>query len=204
MVKSRMTATLMEFQTKIVAPNKGFGARMAWLGAGVLVLALVLALVDGYERYALWTFGVAIALLIGGAVLARGDVNSRKLSADDLVISASEIRIGRVRYSVSAVQGIDFSMDGYEGMSDHHYYAGDAGVVDGMGNVLRFQSGGVWVNCFFFLAGQQDVRNLADLFREFYRQGIPFREVFRTQRTFLFEPVTDEEWEGKMIENGYR
>lgn len=194
----------MEFQAKIVGANKSLWARMTWVGAVVLIAAIFLAMADGYERYAIWIFGLAATMLIVGAMMARGDVNERKVTTDDLVINLSEIRIGKLEYPMADIQEIDFSMDGYEGMTSFHYYAGDAGVVDGMGNALRFRTGDAHAKCLFFLAGQEDVGKLADLFREFYERRIAFREEFRGQRTFLFEPVTEAQWEDKTIMNGYK
>jgi hypothetical protein len=62
----------MEFQTKVVLGKKNPKARIAAVGAVLLVVAVFLSLIDGYKVYALWGFGVSVALLLLGAVLAKG------------------------------------------------------------------------------------------------------------------------------------
>jgi hypothetical protein len=48
------------------------------------------------------------------------------------------------------------------------------------------------------------VQQLGALFKEFYAKRIPFVERSVTSsRTFLFQPVSEKQWEDLMIEHGY-
>ena len=195
--------TLMEFRTKIVEAKKNPKARLAVVGAVLLVVSVVLSLMNGYERYAMWGFGVAFILLIGGAIFGRGDLAFEAVSAKDLVINDTEIRVGETVYALGQVQDIDFMVVGYDGMQGRQYRGPSEGIINGMDNYLDFTFGGEQVKCYFYLAGPEAVQQLGLLFKEFYNKRINFVERNMGSKTYLFEPVTQKQWEDRMTENGY-
>jgi hypothetical protein len=79
------------------------------------------------------------------------------------------------------------------------------GILNGMNNYLDFKFGDEKVEWQFYLADPVSVQQLGKLFKELYSKGIPFRECSQvSKRTFLFAPVTEEQWEDLMIQNGYK
>lgn len=204
--------TLMEFQTKIVESNKNPKARIAWGGGIVIALSMILMCMDRYQHYGFWLFGVGVAVLVVGALVAKGDVDVMELSDTDMVVNLEEILVGETVYPLAQVSGIEFQVEGYDGMVDRQGYSSSdvplnrmAGLVNGMNNYLDFSFGGEKVEWQFYLADPQHVQQLGELFKEFYAKGIPFHECSQvSKRTFLFEPVSEKEWEDRMIVNGYR
>jgi len=200
----------MEFQTKIIEGNKNPKAWVAWAGGILLFLAMILMCVDGYQRYGFWMFGLAAVVLLVGAILAKGNVDAIDVSATDLVVSPAEIRVGETVYPLSQVTGLEFQVEGYDGMVDTEGYAPNVpysqtrGLLNGMNNYLNFKIGEEKVEWQFYLPDPQHVQQLGALFKEFYAKRIPFLERSETSdRTFLFEPVSKKQWEDRMIENGY-
>lgn len=198
----------MEFQTKIVTGNKNPKARIVWAGGALLFVAMILTCVSAYQRYGLWLFGIAVVVLVIGAVVSRGDVDLIDVSAVDIVINTEEIRVGETSYQISEITRIVFQVEGYNGMLDPDGYArgsrGRRGFLNGMNNYLDFRFGDEKVEWQFYLPDPQHVQQLGALFKEFYSKGIPFLERGVTsKRTFLFEPVTKKGWEDRMIEHGY-
>ena len=202
--------TGMEFQTKIIEGNKNPKAWVAWAGGVLVFLAMILMCVKGYQRYGFWMFGLAVAVLLVGAFLAKGDVGVMDVSAVDLVVSPESIRVGETVYPLSQVTGLEFQVEGYDGMVDAEGYAPSAtdsrtrGLLNGMNNYLNFKIGEKKVEWQFYLPDPQHVQQLGALFKELYAKRIPFLERSVTSnRTFLFAPVSKERWEELMIENGY-
>ena len=199
----------MEFKTKIVKGNKNPKARITWAGAALLFLAMVLACMDGYERYGFALFGVAAVVLITGAILSKGDVAAIVVTDVDLVISSANILIGETKYTISTITELVFHVEGYDGMIDPDGYAPGTtsrrrGHLNGMNNYVNFSSGGEKMEWQFYLPDPLHVQQLGALFKELYAGHIPFVERSLTSdRTFLFEPVTKKEWEDRMIEYGY-
>ena len=200
----------MEFQTKIIEGNKNSKARVAWAGGILLFLAMILMCIERYQRYGFWLFGLAVVVLLVGAILAKGNVDAIDVSAIDLVVSPEEIRVGETVYPLSQVTGLEFQVEGYDGMVDTEGYARrdsysrTSGLLNGMNNYLNFKFGGEKVEWQFYLPDPQHVQQLGALFKGFYAKRIPFVERSETSdRTFLFEPVSKKEWEDRMIENGY-
>lgn len=202
----------MEFQTKIVEGNKNPKARIVWAGAAVIFLGMVLMCMDAYQRYGFWMFGIGVVVLIGGVLAAKGDVDFENVSETNLVINLQEVRVGDARYSIPFLKGIEFQVEGYDGMSDPYGYSRDSqmrvgsrGSLNGLNNYLTFTMEDEKVETQFYLPDPQHVQQLGELFKEWYAKGIPFRERSATNdRTFLFEPVSEKEWEDRMIVNGYR
>jgi hypothetical protein len=98
-------------------------------------------------------------------------------------------------------------VDGYDGM----YVEGSGNnqsrgrTYSGMDNYVSFGYAGEKIECRFYLADARHVQLLGGVFKEFYAQRVPFTERDNAGwRTFLFEPVTDGQWEDMMIENGYK
>lgn len=136
------------FQTRIIEKKKNPRARVATVGVVLFMAGMLLSVVHGYEQYALWSFGAGMVLLIGGAVYAKGNLSNIGVSDTDVVVNVSSIRIWDMTYPIDQIAGLEFLVEGYDGM-----------VIPG---------------------------------------------TRASRRTFLFEAVTDAQWEELMIENGYR
>ena len=203
-----MAAMLMEFQTKIIEKKKNPRARVAIAGVVLLVAAMILALIRGYEQPALWTFGVAMVVLVGGAVYAKGDLTHIRVSPIDLVVNVSEMRIGEAAYPMGQIEELEFSVEGYDGMwipgTGNSQHSRES-AYNGMDNYISFRYAGEKVGCRFYLPDAVHVQLLGGVFKQFYAQRVPFTERDSDGwRTFLFAPVTDGQWEDLMIENGYK
>ena len=203
----------MAFQTKIIEVNKNPKAKVVWAGAGLLFLAMILMCMDKYRNYGLWLFGVAVVVLIIGAVFAKGDVDVIELSATDIIINTEEIRVGNTVFPLAQVEDIVFQVEGYDGMIDAEGYARGSlpgssarrvGLLNGINNYLDFKFSGEKQEWQFYLPDPEHVQQLGALFKELYAKRIPFLERNVTNsRTFLFAPVTKRQWEDLMIEHGY-
>ena len=196
----------MEFQTKIVEHKKNPRARVPAIGVVLFIVAMILS-VTHFEQFAVWLFGVAMVLLIGGAIYARGDLSNIGVSATDLVINISEVRIGATQYLLSQVANLEFIVEGYDGMETpgtSNYRRNREDYLNGMDNYLCFVSDGNEVKCRFYLGDPQHVQLLGALYKEFYSRRISFVERSSGWRTFMFEAVTDSQWEDLMIQNGYK
>jgi hypothetical protein len=200
----------MEFQTKLVQGNKSPKAWVAWAGGALLFLAMILMCVERYQRQGFWMFGLGVVVLLVGAILARGDVSAMNVSDTDLVINLVDIRAGETVYPVSQVTELVFQVEGYDGMVDTDGYAPrrarprTRSLLNGMNNYLNFKIGDEKVEWQFYLPDPQRVQQLGFLFKEFYSKRIPFLErSVSSDQTFFFEPVSRQQWEDRMIENGY-
>lgn len=206
----------MQFQTKIIVGNKNPNARIAWAGGGLLFLAMVLMCVDPLRRYGFWLFGMAVVVLLIGAFRSKGDVDVINVSDTDLVIGLDEIRVGNSIYPMAQVSGIQFQVEGFDGMGDpdgysfsgyergYNSYGSRRGRVNGMDNYLDFVFNGEKQEWQFYLADAQQAQQLGALFKDLYARRVPFEERDRTgHRTFLFEPVSERELADRMIEYGY-
>ncbi len=101
-----------------------------------------------------------IAIVVIGAVIARGDVRSYGLSDEDLVVSSAGITVGAIHYPLRMVRDIDFNVEAFNGM-----YVNDGAMVsgsnsDGMTNSLTFISGGAKIDCGFLLQSMEHVQQL--------------------------------------------
>ena len=165
----------MEFQAKIVEVNKNPKARIAWAGGILVFLSMILMCVNGYQRYGFWLFGAGVVILIVGAILARGDVDAIEVSETDIVVNAEEIRVGETVYPLSQVTGIEFQVEGYDGMVDTQGYASsdvrfsrNRALVNGMNNYLDFAIAGKKIEWQFYLADPLQAQQLGELFKEWY------------------------------------
>ncbi len=183
----------MEFRTKMVVSRRNARAYVAYAGMAIAASSLAVAFITAVSYYYPYVFGIGIAIVILGAIIARGDVRSYGLSEDELVVSPAGISVGAVHYPMRMVSRIDFNVEAYNGM-----YVNDGAMVsgshsDGMTNQLTFESGGAKVDCGFYLGGKAQVQELALLFNEFYERRIPFVERNRSTRTYMFKVLNEKE-----------
>lgn len=187
----------------MVVSRRNARAYVAYAGMVIAASSLVIAFIPAVSYYYPYVFGVGIAIVVLGAIIARGDVRSYGLSEDELVVNASGISVGAVHYPMRMVSKIDFNVEAYNGM-----YVNDGAMVsgsnsDGMTNQLTFESGGVKVDCGFYLSGKPQVQELALLFNEFYERRIPFVERNRSTRTYMFKVLNEKELEDFKRRYGY-
>ena len=183
----------MEFRTKLVVSRRNRRAYIAYAGLFVAASSLVLVFLPGMTGYIPYVFGGGIALVVIGAVIARGDVRSYGLSNEDLVVNAGGITVGAIHYPMRLVSGIDFNVEAFNGM-----YVNDGAMVsgsnsDGMTNSLTFETGGTKIDCGFYLDSKEHVQQLGAVFSEFYERHIPFVERNRSTRTYLFRVLNERE-----------
>jgi hypothetical protein len=193
----------MEFRTKMVVSRRNARAYVAYAGMVIAASSLAVAFIPSISYYYPYVFGVGIAIVVLGAIIARGDVRSYGLSTDDLVVSGTGITVGAVHYPMRMVSKMDFNVEAYNGM-----YVNDGAMVsgshsDGMTNQLTFESGGAKVDCGFYLSGKAQVQELAVLFNEFYERRIPFVERNRSTRTYMFKVLNEKELEEFKRRYGY-
>jgi hypothetical protein len=199
----------MQFQTRIVVGNKNPNARIAWGGAGLLFVSMVLMCVSGYQRYGFWLMGLAVIVLVIGLVAGRGDVDVIKVSETELVVDPEAIRVGDQIFRLSELSRIEFQVEGYDGMADAEGYSSSTGRsyqrrLNGVNNYLNFRVGEEKQEWQFYLQDPEHVQMLGALFKQWYSKGIVFRERNVTNdRTFLFAPVSKRQWEDLMVEHGY-
>jgi len=183
----------MEFRTKLVVRRKNKKAYVAYAGLFIAMLSLVMVFIPSMEDYYAYAFGIGLAVVIIGAVIARGDVTNYGLSEEELVVSANGITISGQHYPLSQVSKMDFNVEAYAGryMNDGAMISGTSS--DGMTNQLRFESGGKPVVCGFFLSSQAHVFELGAVFNEFYERHIPFIERNKSTRTYLFQILSEQQ-----------
>jgi len=194
----------MEFRTKIVVSRRNKRAFVAYAGLFIAASSLVLVFIPGMNGYIPYVFGGGIAIVVIGAVIARGDVRSYGLSDEDLVVSSAGITVGAIHYPLPMVRDIDINVEAYNGM-----YVNDGAMVsgsnsDGMTNSLTFVSGGAKIDCGFLLQSKEHVQQLGLVLSEFYERHIPFVERNRSTRTYLFKVLNERELEEFKQRFGYR
>ncbi len=67
---------------------------------------------DSYQRYGLWLFGIAVVVLVVGAVVSRGDADIINVSGTDIVINTEGIRVGEDELSRIGIDGYRVSSRG--------------------------------------------------------------------------------------------
>jgi hypothetical protein len=146
--------------------------------------------------------GLCLALV--GWIL-RGCKVVRPIATDtDIVISVEEIRIGDQTFKTDKVEYLDFLVNSYRGMQGPRLRWRRM-ILHGMDNKLYFTAEGKKHAYGFYLEDSVAMRRLELLFREFYRQGIRFRERNRGGRTFLFGQVMDRQaFERAKNDEGYK
>lgn len=194
----------MEFRTNLVISRRNPRAYMAYAGLVIAASSLVLVFIPGLSYYIPYVFGVGIAVVVIGAVIARGDVRRYGLSDELLVVNSQGITVGAVHYPMRMVSNIDFNVEAFNGM-----YVNDGAMVsgsnsDGMTNSLTFESGGAKIDCGFYLASREHVQQLAMLFDEWYQRHMPFVERNRSTRTYMFRVLNQRELDEFKRSYGYR
>ena len=166
----------MVFRTKIITGRKNPKATVAIAGAIFLVLAVFLSLAHGHERYAFCSFALSAVFLVGGAILARGDITNIMVSVTDLVVSSSEIRIGEAVYPLARVMELEFLVEGYDGMQGPDWDSPTEGILNGTMNYVYFVFDGRKVKCRFYLPDAVCMQQLVGVFKELNAAQIPFAE----------------------------
>ncbi len=193
----------MEFRTQLVVWRRNKRSYVAYLGLLVALSSFLLVFVPSWNDYIPYVFGIGVAIVIIGAVIARGDVRQYGLSEEELVVSTDGITIGAVHYPLRLVKNMDFNVEAFAGR-----YVNDRAMIsgshsDGMTNDLKFESGGAKVTCGFFLRDKAHVYELGAVFEEFYRGHIPFIERNKSKRTYLFQFLSGAELEAFKRKYGY-
>lgn len=194
----------MEFRTRLVVKRRNKRAYVAYAGLLVAACSLLLVFIPSAEDYIPYVFGGGIAIVVIGAVIARGDVRNYGMSEEELVITPNGISVGPMHYPFSMITEMDFNVEAYNGL-----YVNDGAMVsgsksDGMTNDLSFKAGGSRVSCGFYLDSQQHVQQLGLVFHEFYLRKIPFIERNRSRRTYLFQFLQGAALEAFKDRYGYR
>lgn len=194
----------MEFRTRVVVKRRNKRAYIAYAGLLIAACSLLLVFIPSAEDYIPYVFGGGIAVVVIGAVIARGDVRNYGLSDDELVISSNGISVGAMHYPFSMITEMDFNVEAYNGL-----YVNDGAMVsgsksDGMTNDLSFRAGGSKVSCGFYLDSQQHVQQLGLVFHEFYLRKVPFIERNRSRRTYMFQFLQGKALEEFKERYGYR
>lgn len=185
----------MEFRTRIVTSVRNKRAYIAYAGLFIAAASLLLVFIPSMDGYIPYVFGTGIAVVVIGAVIARGDVRNYGLSEKELIIATQGIKVGDIFYPLPMVRDINFNVEAYDGM-----YVNDGAMVsgsnsDGMTNELRFESGGATIKCGFYLGSKQHVQELGLLFDTFYQLHIPFIERNRNTRTYMLRVLSEKELE---------
>jgi hypothetical protein len=184
----------MQFWTKLVQRQHKIRLRLSEMGGILMFVCFLLMSVLARKRMsvelALIGFLAGLCLVLMGRIL-RGSKKVRAVATEtDIVISTQEIRIGDQVFATDKVEYLDFLVNSYEGMQGPRIRWRQM-VQHGTDNQLHFTADGKKHSYGFYLEDNVAMRRLALLFREFYREGIRFRERNRGGRTFLFEQVID-------------
>ena len=183
----------MEFRTKVVERKRNKRAYVAYAGLFIAASSFLLVFSPTTQDYIPYVFGGGIAIVVIGAVIARGDVRNYGLSDIDLVVTSEGISVGQMHYPYKLITDMDFNVEAYNGL-----YVNDGAMVsgsnsDGMTNDLSFRAGGAKVKCGFYLESKEHVQQLALLFDEYYRRHMPFIERNRSRRTYLLQYLNERE-----------
>lgn len=194
----------MEFRTRIVVRKRNKRAYIAYAGLVIAASSLLLVFIPTMDDYIPYVFGSGIAVVVIGAVIARGDVRNYGMSEAELIVSSAGITVGPMHYPLSMITEVDFNVEAFNGL-----YVNDGAMVsgsksDGMTNDLSFRAGGSKIRCGFYLDSQQHVQELGLVFHEFYTRHIPFVERNRSRRTYLFQFLQGRELEEFKARYGYR
>jgi hypothetical protein len=193
----------MTFRVTTVQDKKNPKARPAILGAILLVVSVFLAMIRGYEKFAIAGFFVAICFLLYGAIRAKGDLTDYGVSDIPLTVTRELIRVGESTYTMNLVKDLNFAVKGFAGMSINSIGLPAGASSDGMDNYLRFEYMAETVNIRFYLADAADVQALGLLFRDFYEGHVAFIEQLNGYPSFMLQPMSDKEIRDAKMVNGY-
>lgn len=193
----------MEFRTRIVIRRRNKRAFIAYAGLVIAASALVVYLIPPIQDYYPYVFGAGIAVVILGAVIARGDVRNYGFSPDELVVTPEGVTVGAIHYPMRMIRNLNFNVEAYNGL-----YVNDGAMVsgsrsDGMTNDLSFESGSGKVSVGFYLESKAHVQQLGFVFDAFYRARLPFIERNRGRQTYLFQHLSGVELEEFKRKYGY-
>lgn len=193
----------MEFRTKLVVKRRNKKAFVAYAGLVIAASSLLLVFNPAWQDYIGWVFGTGIAIVIIGAVIAKGDVSNYGLSEEELTVSVKGITIAGQFFAMEQISQMDFNAEAFAGryMNDGAMISGTSS--DGMTNGLRFEANGKPVTCGFFLSSQVHVLELGAVFEEFYQRHIPFIERNKSTRTYLFQILNPQQVEEFKKRYGY-
>jgi hypothetical protein len=184
----------MQFWTKLVKRQNDLRLRLSEAGGIIMIacfgLTVVLEKLGKPDELASAGIVAGLCLALVGWIL-RGFKVVRPIATDtDIMISVEEIRIGDQTFDTDKVEYLDFLVNSYRGMQGPRLRWRRM-ILHGMDNKLYFTAEGKKHAYGFYLEDSVAMRRLELLFREFYRQGIRFRERNRGGRTFLFEQMMD-------------
>jgi hypothetical protein len=197
----------MQFWTKLVKNQHDLRLRLSEAGGIIMILCLalmgVLEKTGRSEELASIGMVAGLCLALMGWIL-RGFKVVRPVVTDmDIVISAGEIRIGDRTFPMDKLEYLDFLVNSYSGMKGPRLRWRRM-MLHGTDNKLYFTVDGKKHSFGFYLEDSTAMRRLELLFREFYQQGIRFRERNRGGRTFLFMQVMSrEQFEQAKRDEGY-
>src|ERR1700710_1863211 len=106
----------MQFRTKLVISRRNKKAFVAYAGLFVAGSSLLLVFIPSLSDDIPYVFGSGIALVILGAIIAKGDVRRYGMSADDLLVSPEGITVGPVFYPMKMISELDFNVEAYDGL----------------------------------------------------------------------------------------
>ena len=206
----------MQFWSKLVLHRNNWRLRLSQAGFILMIfcfgagkIPVQMGVVREWITVGMLT-GLGVALV--GGILTRRKMATAQVTDTDIVVTIEEIRIGGQRFLVSEVEYLDFLVNSYDGMPGpraRHWgtflvLTGRRMSLTGCDNKLMFTADGKQHSYSFFLEDEMAMRRLGMLFREFYSQGLRFRERNRGGRTFLFEQVVDRKaFERAKREAGY-
>src|SRR5882757_4672164 len=131
----------MEFRTRIVVSRRNKRAYIAYAGLFIAAASLLLVFIPSLNDYIPYVFGIGIAIVVIGALIARGDVRNYGFAPEELVVSPEGITVGAIFYPMRLIRNMNFNVEAYNGL-----YVNDGAMIsgsnsDGMTNDLSFESG---------------------------------------------------------------
>src|ERR1700755_1644935 len=100
----------MQFRTKLVISRRNKRAYVAYAGFFIAACSLLLVFIPSLSDDIPYVFGTGIAIVVIGAIIARGDVRNYGLSPEDLMVNATGITVGLVHYPMRMVSNMDFNV----------------------------------------------------------------------------------------------
>lgn len=177
----------MEFRTRRVTVTARKKATLSYIGFGLAACSILPLGLPEWRWLGTLLFVAGILLVLIGAFIAKGNISLIELSEEELVVTPEKICVSGEEYLMKDVTGLDFNVNGFNGMQDPY----SSYKLDGMGNEIKFRFKGQMTNTFFYLNSQEHVRQLGELFKEFYEKHIPFVERTGRTRTYLFRDLDE-------------
>lgn len=197
----------MQFWTKLVKHQNDLRLRLSEAGGILLVaswgMAVLLTKSGRSAELAYVSMVAGLCLALVGWILRGFKTVGPLVTEMDILISTGEIRIGDRSFAVDKIEYLDFLVNSYKGMRGPRMRWRQM-ILPGTDNKLFFTADGKKHAYAFYLEDGLAMRRMELLFREFYQQGIRFRERNRGGRTFLFSQVMNKEhFEQAKREEGY-